>query len=133
MKTDRELMQMSLEELEKEEHDYVPYKKVIKALRERLEQPEPEPVALRVVRGEICYKSDNDDNSYGMWCPVNYDTQHGFPNGTNFYTAPPSIEAAVLAEREACAEICENTYQGDDITRDWLEDAAAAIRKRGEK
>ena len=43
--TDRELMQMSLEELEKEEHDYVPYKKVIKALRDRLEQPEPEPVA----------------------------------------------------------------------------------------
>jgi hypothetical protein len=58
-----------------------------------IEQAEKqEPVALSVVRGEICYKSDNDDQSYGMWCPVNYDTQHGFPDGTNFYTAPPQRE-----------------------------------------
>ena len=48
--TDRELMQMSLEELEKEEHDYVPYKKVIKALRDRLEQPEPEPTRSEQMR-----------------------------------------------------------------------------------
>ena len=51
----------------------------------------------------------------------------------DYYTAPPSIEAAVLAEREACAEICETIYQNDDITQDWLEDAAKAIRARGDK
>jgi hypothetical protein len=40
--TDRELMQMALDELEKEEHEYVSYQKVIKALHDRLAQPEPE-------------------------------------------------------------------------------------------
>ena len=39
--TDRELMQMALDELEKEEHEYFSYQEVIKALRERLAQPEP--------------------------------------------------------------------------------------------
>ena len=66
-----------------------------------IEQAEKqEPVALSVVRGEICYKSDNDDQSYGMWCPVNYDTQHGFPDGTNFYTAPPQREWVELTDEE---------------------------------
>ena len=43
-------------------------------------------VALRVINGEICYKSNADDQSYGMWCPVMYDSEHCFPNGTEFYT-----------------------------------------------
>ena len=125
--TDRELFEWLLWVTESAEH-FQGKQEMAEALRDRLAQPEPEPVALRVVRGEICYKSDNDDNSYGMWCPVNYDTQHGFPNGTNFYTAPPSIEAAVKAEREACAKVLEAISTAPD-----MQIYAAAIRARDEK
>lgn len=62
----------------------------IDALREALAQPQPvqqEPT-LKVYKGEICYKSKDDDQSYGMWCPVAYDHQHGLPEGTQFYTSP---------------------------------------------
>ena len=52
-----------------------------------------EPVALKVNKGEICYLSKEDDQSYGMWCPINYDTQHGFPEGTKFYTHPANVDA----------------------------------------
>ena len=65
-----------------------------------IEAEKQDHVALMVVRGEICYKSDNDDQSYGMWCPVNYDIQHGFPEGTNFYTAPPQREWVRLTDEE---------------------------------
>ena len=47
-----------------------------------------EPVALKVVKGEICYLSDKDDQSYGFWCPINYDTTHGYAEDTKFYTHP---------------------------------------------
>jgi len=50
-----------------------------------------EPV-LKVYQGEICYKSQADDQSYGMWCPVNFDTAHTFKEGTQFYTSPQPIE-----------------------------------------
>jgi hypothetical protein len=40
---DRKLMQMALNELEKEEHEYFSYQAAIKALRDRLAQPEPKP------------------------------------------------------------------------------------------
>lgn len=30
-----------------------------------------EPWVLHARYGEICYKSDEDDQSFGMWCPVN--------------------------------------------------------------
>jgi hypothetical protein len=118
--TDRELMQMALDSIVYyaggEDNLYGEDKDLLKALRDRLAQPEPEPVAWNgeCVLGHCGSPSGCDDSGC---CRA----------------APPSIEAAVLAEREACAEICENIYQGDDITRDWLEDAAAAIRKRGEK
>ena len=50
-----------------------------------------EPV-LKVYQGEICYKSQADDQSYGMWCPVNFDTEHFIKEGTEFYTSPISKE-----------------------------------------
>ena len=59
-----------------------------------------EPVALKVYRGEICYMSQDDDQSFGMWCPVNYDTDHGFPNETKFYTKPPIREWVGLTNEE---------------------------------
>ena len=36
-------------------------------------------------------------------------------------------------EREACAEVCENIYEGDEACGDWPspEQCAAAIRARG--
>ena len=59
-----------------------------------------EPVALKVYQGEICYMSQDDDQSFGMWCPVNYDTDHGFPNETKFYTKPPKREWVGLTDDE---------------------------------
>ena len=53
------------------------------------EAEKQEPVALMVVNGEISYKSTDDDQSFGMWCPVNYDSRHSFPDGTKFYTHLP--------------------------------------------
>jgi len=56
-------------------------------------EPVQEPVSamLKVVRGDICCKSLDMDQSYGMWVPVTYSTEHGFVDGTCFYTtAQPS-------------------------------------------
>jgi len=49
---------------------------------------EPSHAALKVVRGDICCKSLDHDQSYGMWIPVTYSTEHGFVDGTVFYTHP---------------------------------------------
>ena len=54
--------------------------------------------ALKVVGDEICYLSKKDDQSFGMWCPVGYD--HGFEDGTKFYTAPPRKEWVGLTDKE---------------------------------
>ena len=56
------------------------------------------PVALEVYRGEICYQSTDDDQSFGMWCPVNYDSKHGFADGTKFYTTPPQRKPLTVEE-----------------------------------
>jgi len=78
----------------------------IAALRQAIEQAEKqEPVALKVLNGEICYLSKADDQSYGMWCPVvpDKDCEHGFKNGTVFYTAPPKREWVDLTFEGAMA------------------------------
>ena len=51
------------------------------------------PVALQVVKGELCYKSQADDQSFGMWCPADWD--EAYPEGTKFFTSPPDYEALV--------------------------------------
>ena len=46
-----------------------------------------------------------------------------------------AVKAAVEAEREACAKVCEDFYQGlpPKLTvRGYLEDMAKAIRARGQ-
>lgn len=63
-------------------------------------QPEQEPITLKVYQGEICYMSQDDDQSFGMWCPVNYDTDHGFPNETKFYTESPKREWVGLTDED---------------------------------
>jgi hypothetical protein len=60
----------------------------VTAIKASLEAKD-EPVALVVYRGEICYKSTDDDQSFAIWCPVNYDSKHEFADGTKFYTTPP--------------------------------------------
>ena len=51
------------------------------------------------------------------------------------YAAPVSIEAAVLAEREACAKVCEKIVPWGNSADDWaascLNKAAKFIRARG--
>jgi hypothetical protein len=64
----------------------------ITAIKAALEAKD-EPVALVVYRGEICYKSTDDDQSFAILCPVNYDSKHEFADGTKFYTTPPQKEA----------------------------------------
>lgn len=45
-----------------------------------------------------------------------------------------AIEAAVLAEREVCAALCEARYMGDNNREDMeARRCAAAIRARGQK
>ncbi len=44
-----------------------------------------------------------------------------------------AVKAAVAAEREACAKVCENIdaeYDGEDVLATWC---AAAIRARGQE
>jgi len=43
------------------------------------------------------------------------------------------VQKAVLAEREACAKVCEDVYTGEEASCDWPtpEMCAAAIRARG--
>ncbi len=77
--------------LEKSRH----HSKIIEAytaIKQPLEQPVQEPVAFKVIRGELCYKSQDDDQSYGMWCPVTSQTGLPYVDGTEFYTTPPAAQ-----------------------------------------
>ena len=67
--------------------------------RAALAQPaEGKEVVLKVYKGDICYKSKADDQSFGMWCPVSWETEHGYPDGTAFYTAPPASQEQAACE-----------------------------------
>ena len=46
-----------------------------------------EPV-LKVFHGEVCYVSREDDQSFGMWCPVTPDYAPPYPDGAEFYAVP---------------------------------------------
>ena len=61
-----------------------------------------EPVALMIYRGELCYKSQADDQSFGMWCPVTKDLP--FPEGTKLYTTPPQRKPLSDEQIEEIAE-----------------------------
>ena len=52
---------------------------------------------------------------------------------TTFYASPVSVEAAVLAEREACANVCEEVNTANKGFPLNAKTYAAAIRARGEK
>ena len=53
---------------------------------------------------------------------------------TPLYTTPVvSVEAAVLAEREACAKVCDEAMIQMNYSEAPYKQCAAAIRARGEK
>ena len=99
----REVMQMALdalEELNMKRSGLESLNHEIDALKAALAQPEPEQVCLMVIKGEISYKSTAEDQSFGMWCPVNYDCNHSLPDGTKFYTFQPKREWVGLTDEE---------------------------------
>jgi hypothetical protein len=83
--------------------------KVIPALRLAIEQAE------KPGTWEQFYKPESLNASY---------------EGDDLYTGE-QLRAAVAAEREACAKLCDEVGNQDANTHAW--DAAAAIRARGEK
>lgn len=90
-------------------------KQIMEALRQALAQPEQECVAIV-----------NEGMGGIEWLSP------CLPDDTPLYAAPPSIEAAVLAEREACVKVC------DEFGKEWncestTNEIIAAIRARGEK
>ena len=68
---------------------------------------QPQEPILIVKHGEICYKSQDDDQSYGMWCPVTPDTEHGLRNGTQLYAAPPAQQPQEL---EVQCPVCNHKF-----------------------
>ena len=56
--------------------------------------------------------------------------ERGFHKGIK-YAAPVSIESAVLAEREACAKLCDKYAEESSNPMNFAENCAAAIRARG--
>ena len=106
----RKAAEMALETLCVGANDAVPndiderFEQAIQALRQALAQPEQEPIAW------MC----EDPHHIGQCVTI--------------YKTPPSIEAAVLAEREACAKVCLEEAPSLDGQL-----CAEAIRARGEK
>jgi hypothetical protein len=129
--TDRELMQMALTHLEHSigvsDESQKRLSELKKALRDRLAQPEQEPVAW------VKVWSDSSKSFYGSEVPV-FGNEKLMP----LYTAPPNIEAVVLAEREACAKVCDEYAQSKRFDGYYIEGfadgadvCANAIRARG--
>ncbi len=105
----RAAMQMALEALEKatmvyEANDTHPLtvqraEDAITALREALAQPQGEWVA-------IVHNTDTPGN----WSII----KPGLPAGTQLYTTPPSVEAAIEATKERAAKIADYWAENDD-------------------
>ena len=119
----------------------------VEALRQALAQEEKPPVKTycggkpnyctepeELVKQEPVAWVDAKPDGYDFW------GLREVPFGKHYlYTAPPSIEAAVLAEREACAKVCEDMEEkaeeyGTECCK-WPTpiDCACTIRARGEK
>ena len=121
--TDRELIQLALDVVDG--RTYISGS-ILNTLRARLSQPEQEPVAW-------LYEFWVDSGYKGL----NFKPQK-YADNTPLYTAPPSIEAAVKAEREACAKVCEELavrkrFQSsyEEGFADGSDVCANAIRARG--
>lgn len=73
-----------------------------------------EPV-LKVIHGEVCYKSTHDDQSFGMWVPVTPEYSP-FQNDAKFYLSPPLT-----------ADTCEDTRKDAELYRKGLTAIAQLI------
>ena len=98
---------------------------------EYVDTAQQEPIALKVYQGEICYLSQDDDQSFGMWCPVDSNTDLGLPNETIFYTAQQAPVARVNRDGfivETGFGLLEGTllYTAPPI-REWVELTDAEI------
>jgi len=88
-----------------------------------------QPVALKVIKGELCYKSHEDDQSFGMWIPVTQGIDLPFVNGAQFYTTLPaqrtwvdltdeevvSIEECALTKRIAMVMTAATLKEKNDL------------------
>lgn len=57
-------------------------------VRAALASPDSGMVMLMMYRGDLCYRSTHDDQSYGMRCPILWE---GIPEGTEFFTTYKEI------------------------------------------
>jgi len=110
--TDRELMQIALDALERLYNSAIPVSCIedvtkqssnaIKALRDRLAQPEPEPVAWMHPEWLTYRKAPAEDVYYKeKWIPL--------------YTAPPKREWVGLTDKEVVAAWAQS--KGDVLSR----------------
>ena len=79
--------------------------------------------ALMIYRGELCYKSQEYDQSFGMWCPVTQDLP--FPEGTKFYTTPPQRTWVGLTAKE------KHEFRYSHMTTaDFIEEIEAKLKQK---
>ena len=69
------------------------------------------------------YQNANTEHQYLVW-----HKQEGGRNWVPLFTLQ-DVQEAILAEREACAKVCES--EGKRIDASWMS-CAAAIRARGQ-
>lgn len=62
-----------------------------------------------VYKGEVCYRSDADDQSYGMFCPVDFEQE---ANARLIAAAPDLLEALI----EVRAYLSKCPPHAEDIT-----------------
>lgn len=89
---------------------------------------------LQIVHGEICYRSEEDDQSFGMWCPVSYDTPHNFNEGE--YLIPESRLRDLEVELGDALDLINRlerrvslANEDNDYLHDCVEDLSEDLRK----
>ena len=109
----KEAMKLALEALNDERYvtKYTHIVEAIAAIKEALAAPVQEPVALKAIKGELCYLSQEEDQSFGMWCPINISDDLPFADGTDFYTAPPQRKP-LTEERNFCSRCGKRLASG---------------------
>jgi hypothetical protein len=114
----REAMKQALEALETV---FMPHHPAVIALRERLAQPEQEPVAFSYTNATEWARIDKDMNV------VHLDMDLCAKGPHNAYTALAMAiwNKAIETEREACARVCEDDFGNGALN------LADAIRARG--
>jgi len=145
--TDRELMQMALDALEAQ---FYTDGRTIKALRDRLAQPEPECIYPECETGIGCdgpcgeqpvdtvkqepvlwrYRTVTFWDSKPRWRYLeSLDGTEGLLGLEPLYTAPLSIEAAVKAERNRCLKVLSDLHNDSKNNHNYYAYAAMRINE----